>query len=197
MANLKEIAELAWAQLFPLGGDEVAVDREDFVATAKVEHAYQLWRKIKEDKREYGECDIPSYLLKEVELDVKDNQISLEGLNIMRGIDQELWLQDVGGMDCECTYVKSTVNHTKLLCDDDSLPSDQRTFYPMGKKILFPQGTHSDKMKILYAHSGEETDVYLEVDDVIAGIVRSRLLEIYAGKVGAEDKTNDTNTNSK
>lgn len=197
MANLKEVAELAWAQIFPNAGDEVAVDREDFVATAKVEHAYQLWRKIKEDKREYGECDVPSYLLKEVELDVEDNKINLEGLNIMRGLDQELWLQDVGGMNCECAYVKSTMNHTKLLCDDDSLPDNQRTFYPLGKQILFPQGTHADKIKITYAHSGEETDEFIEVDDVVAGIVRTRLIEIYGGKVGSEDQKNDTNTNSR
>lgn len=197
MANLKEIAELAHSQLFPNSGDEVAVDIEDFVATAKVLHAYELWRKIKEDKREYGECDIPSYLLKEAELEVEDNRISLEGLNIMRGIDQELWLQDVGGMNCECTYVKSTVNHTKLLCDDDSLPDDQRTFYPVGKQILFPQGAHSDKIKITYAHNGDETDDYIDVDDVVAGIVRTRLIEIYTGKIGQEDNKNDTNVNSK
>jgi hypothetical protein len=195
MANLKEIAELAWGQLFPNPGDETAVDREDFVATAKSEYAYQLWRKIKEDKREYGQCDIPSYLLSEAELEVSGSEMDISGLKIMRSIDQELWLQDVGGLNCECVYVKSTVNHNKALCDDDSLPDDARTYYPLGKKIVFPKGVHKTPLKIIYANNGEDIDDMIEVDDAIAGIVRRSLIEIYGGKTGKEDKTDNTNPN--
>ncbi len=197
MANLKEIAELAWSQLFPQPGDEVAVDREDFVSTAKTEYAYQLWRKIKEDKREYGESDIPSYLLKTVTLPVVDNKVSLTGLSIMRSIDQELWLQDVGGMNCDCEYIKSTINNSKLLCDDDSLPEDSKTYYPRGKEIIFPKGTHADEIEITYANSGEDIDDEIEVDDALGGIVRVRLIEIYGNKVGIEDNKDDSNINTK
>lgn len=197
MANLLSIAEQAWGQLFPRPTDEEAVDREDFVATAKAEYAFQLWKKIKEDKLLYGDCDIPSYLLSEKELDVVDNEIDISELKIMRSIDQELWLQGVGGIDCECQYIKSTLNHTKLLCGDDSLPDDAKPFYPFGKKIKFPKGAHNSKLTIQYANQGEEIDDNIEVDDAIGGIVRTRLLEIYGGKIGTADTKNDSDPNSK
>lgn len=195
MANLLSIAELSWLQLFPSGSDEPTIDREDFVATAKSEYAFQLWRKIKEDKLLYGEADIPSYLLSETELDVTDNVMDISSLKIMRSIDQELWLQDIGGLACECIYVKSTLNNTKILCDDDSLPDNSKTFYPLGKKIIFPQGTHKDKLKIIYANNGEDIDGEIEVDDAVGGIVRTRLIEIYGGKIGVADTANDSNSN--
>lgn len=195
--NLKEVAEVSWSQLFPNSGDEAGVDREDFVSTAKSEYAYQLWRKIKEDKVVYGESDIPSYLLSEAEIEVVNDEMDISSLNIMRSIDQELWLQDIGGMNCECAYIKSTMNNEKLLCDDDSLPEDAKTFYPAGKKIKFPRGVHASPLKITYANNGEDIDDFIEVDDAIGGIVRTRLVEIYGGKVGAEDKKNDSNSNNK
>lgn len=194
MANLKSIAEQAWAQLFPRPNDEEAVDREDFLATAKSEYAFQLWKKLKEDKLLYGESDIPSYLLSEAELDVSDNVMDISSLKIMRSIDQELWLQDIGGIACECTYVKSTLNNTKILCDDDSLPDDTKTFYPMGKKIIFPKGVHTSPLKIIYANNGEDIDGEIEVDDAVGGIVRTRLIEIYGGRIGVEDKQNDSSS---
>lgn len=197
MANLKEIAEVAWGQLFPNPGDEVAVDREDFVSTAKTEYAFQIWRRIVEDKREYGTADIPSYLLTEVRLPVVGDEIDLTGLNIMRSVPEEQWLQDVGGMNCDCSYVKSSVNDWKKLCDDDSLPDDAKIVYPVGKKLKFPLGTHADEIQITYANQGEDIDDVIEIDDAIGGIVRMRLIEIYGGKVGQEDKRNDSNTNLK
>ncbi len=192
MANLKSVAEQAWNQLFPRPGDEEAVDREDFVATAKGEFAYQLWKKIKEDKILYGDCEIPSYLLSEKELEVKDNEMDISELKIMRSIDQELWLQGIGGINCECIYVKSTLNQTKLLCDDDSLPDDARPFYPQGKKIKFPKGAHTTPLAIIYANQGEDIDDYIEIDDAIAGIIRRELINIYGGKIGEEDAKNDS-----
>jgi hypothetical protein len=197
MANLLSIAEQAYNQLFPRPTDEEAVDKQDFVATAKNVFAYELWRKIKEDKLLYGECDIPSYLLSEAKLDVKDDEMDISSLKIMRSIDQELWLQNIGGMNCECLYVKSTLNLSKILCDDDSLPDDSRTFYPQGLKIKFPNGVHATPLSIIYANQGEEVNERIEIDDAIAGIVRVRLIEIYGGKIGQEDKANDSNSNTK
>lgn len=194
MANLKSICELAWLQLFPRPGDESAVDREDFVATGRTVYAFELWRRLKEDKREYGNCDIPSYLLSEAELEVVDNEMDISSLPIMRSIDEELWLQGIGGINCECLYVKSTLNNSKLLCDDDSLPDEAKTFYPHGKKIKFPKGVHKSPLKIDYANNGEDIDDEIEVDDSIGAIVRVRLIEIYS-KLGVEDKNNDSNSN--
>lgn len=199
MANLLSIAEQAWRQLFPNPGDETALKKEEFIAAAKTEYAYQLWLKIKQDKREYGECEIPSYLLSETvpPLDVVDNQVDISSLKIMRSIDQELWLQNVGGVVCECRYVKSTINHTQLMCDDDSLGDNDRTYYVVGKKIVFPRGTHKSTIAIIYANSGEEIDGRIEVDDMIAGVVRRTLIEIFGGKIGVEDKVNESNSNVK
>lgn len=197
MANLLSIAEQAWNQLFPRPGDEEAVDIQDFVATAKSIFSYEVWRKIKEDKLLYGECDIPSYLLSEKELEVTDNFMDISGLKIMRSIDQELWLQNIGGIGCECNYVKSTLNQTKLYCGDDSLADDAKTYYPMGLKIIFPRGVHKTPLSITYANAAEEINERIEIDDAIAGIVRVRLIEIYGGKIGQEDKANDSNSNTK
>lgn len=193
--NLKAVAELRWLQLFPSGSDEPTIDREDFVATARSEYCFLVWKKIKEDKVLYGECDIPSDLLREVKLDVVDNSMDLSSLKIMRSIDQELWLQNIGGMNCECVYVKSTVNNTKLLCDDDSLSDDAKTYYPQGKKIIFPNGVHETPLSILYATSGEDIDDNIEIDDAIAALVGERLIQIYGGKTGIADKQNDSNSN--
>jgi hypothetical protein len=197
MANLKSIAQQAYDQLFPRPTDEEAVDLQDFVATAKSIFAYELWKKIKEDKLLYGECDIPSYLLSEKELEVVDNKMDISSLKIMRSIDQELWLQDIGGPTCECPYVKSTLNLTKILCDDDSLPDHSKTYYPQGKSIIFPNGVHKTPLTIIYANQGEEVNDVIEIDDAIAAIIRVRLIEIYGGKVGVADTENDTNPNSK
>lgn len=196
--NLLSVAEQAHSQLFPNPTDEPLIALEDFIATAKGEYAYQLWRKIKEDKREYGECEVPSYLLTETDppLEVVDNMIDISDLKIMRSIDQEQWLQNVGGINCECRYIKSTVNHTQLLCDDDSLGDGARTYYVLGKKIVFPQGTHKNALSIIYANNGEKIDGTIEVDDAVAGIIRRALIDIYAGRTGVEDKTNNTNANN-
>lgn len=197
MSDLREIAQLAWQQVFPNPGNETKITREQFLATAKSEYAYLMWKKIKEDKAEYGECDIPSYLLAEKELPIENNVMDISELEIIRSIDLELWLQDIkGSEDCKCSYIKSTLNKNKALCDDDSIPDESKTFYPLGKKIIFPRGTHDNKLTLVYAKSGQELDETIPVDDAIGGIIRRSLVEIYAGKTGDEDKKNDTNPNT-
>ena len=199
MANLLSIAELAWRQFIPNPGAQNAITKEEFQATAKTEYAYQMWLKSKLDKREEGMFLVPSYLLSEAEMEVVDNEIDLSDLKIMKGLDEnDLWLQNVGGISCECKYVKSSLNMTQLMCDDDSLGENVRTFFVMGKKVKFPSGTHKDKLTIIYANNGENVDGGIEVDDAIAGIVRTRLNDIYGGnKTGQEDKSNDNNSNTK
>lgn len=193
MANLLEIAELAWRQLFPGANDETAISKEEFIATARTEYGYQLWNKIMAEKREEGYLEIPTYLLSEKEMDVVNNEISLVDIKIMRSLPAEVFIQNIGGIRCECKYVKSTLNLSQILCDDDSLPDGDRPFYIVGKKIKFPKGAHANKLPITYANSGEKGLDGIEVDDVIGGIIRRSLIDIYGGKTGREDKTNNSN----
>lgn len=194
MASLLSIAELVWRQLHPNPKDEVKVKKEQVIADAKTEYAYNLWLKAKADKREDGYFEVPSYLLTEIELDVVDNQIDISKLKIMRSLDWEVWLQNVGGVDCDCRYVKSTLNQAQIFCDDDSLGDDARTFYVVGKKIKLPQGAHKKTLPIIYANNGQLVDGDIEVDDAIGAMVRRSLLQLYLGNEGPEDKTNNSNS---
>lgn len=193
MANLNSIAEQAWRQLFPGPSDEVKVKKEEFIATAKTEYSYQLWLKLMAEKREEGYFSVPSYLLSEIELEVKDGVMDISSLKIMRSIPWETWLVKIGELNCKCSYVKSTINLAQVLCDDDSLDDSAKTYYVVGKKIKFPKGTHKTPLEITYANSGESIDGNIEVEDSIAGMVRRTLVEIYGGKIGPQDKTNNSN----
>ncbi len=197
MASLKAIAELTWRQIFPKGSDETRVTREEFLSTAKTEYAYQFWIKMKADKAEDGEFEIPSYLLSEDTLTVKNNeadisQLKSAGKAILQGLDQEMWLQNIGGLGCECIYVRTTVNTAQALCGDDSLPDDVKTYIVIGKKIKFPKGVHTNELPIIYANNGNTVNSDIEVDDVVGAMVRRGLQELYGGKIGPEDKTNDS-----
>lgn len=197
MANLKETAELAYRQLFPNPGDETALDREDFVSTAKTEYAYQMLLMAWRNKSVDGEFIVPSYISREVEKEVVNNEMDISDLEILKSLPSEMWLQNVGGINCGCKYVKTTINLSQLLCDDDSMADDVKTYYVIGKKIKFPKGVHAKKLPIIYANNGSDLDAdEIVVDDAMAGIVRTRLIEIYGGKTGAEDKTNNSNGNS-
>lgn len=196
MANLLSVCELAWRQVFPNPGDETPIKKGEFIATGKSEYAYQLWLKSKQDKREEGRFEVPSYLMSEKEMDVKDNEIDITGLNVLTSLENDLWLQNVGGLVCDCTYVRTTVNLMKTLCDDDSLGDNAKRYYVVGKKIKFPDGTHKDKLPIIFANTGENVDERIEIDDALAGIIRRELINIYTGKTGKEDKKNDTNPES-
>lgn len=196
MADLKSVAELVWRQLFPDPTVRTKVKKGEVLASAKVEYAYQLWLKLMADKREDGYIDAPSYLLTEKELDVANDEMDISSLKIMRGLPWEIWLQNIGGVNCDCKYVKSTLNLAQVLCDDDSLGDSDKTYYVVGKKIKFPRGTHAKKLPITYANNGEDIDGKIEVEDTIAGIVRRTLLELYGGKIGSKDVTNNSNPES-
>lgn len=192
MANLLEIAELCFKQLYPNPGDETTIRKEEFIASARSEYAYQMWLRILAERREEGMLEVPSYLLTEKELEVKNNEIDISSLKIMRALPWEVWLQDVGGATCSCKYVKTTINLYKTLFDDDSLADDDKLFYVVGKKIKFPRGAHASSLPITYANNGENVNDRIDVDDAVAGLVRRSLLELYAGKIGKEDKRNDS-----
>lgn len=193
MADLKEISELAWRQLFPNPGDESAITREEFIATAKSEYAFQTLLNYWNTKNLEGEYSVPSHLLEEKELEVVNDEIDISKLNVFKSLPFDVWLQNIGGINCsDCKYVKSTVNHSQLLCDDDGLGDSDKTYYVLREKIKFPKGTHKSKLPVIYANMGENVNEEIVVDDAIGGIVRSKLIEIYGGKTGKEDKTNNS-----
>lgn len=194
MANLLEISDLAWSQLYPKGSDNSAISKEEFIATAKTEFAYQMLLMVWKEKRDEGFFNVPSYLSTEVEKEVVKGEMDIADLQILKSLPQEVWLQNIGGLNCSCKYVKSTINLTQLLCDDDSMGDDVRTYIVIGKKIHFPLGVHKSPLTIIYANSGKDVDGRIEVDDAIGGVVRTRLIEIYGGKTGPEDETNNENS---
>lgn len=196
MSKLKEIAETSWRQVFPNPSDEAAVTVEEFITTAISEYAYQMLLMYWKEKREEGFFDIPSNLLSSTKLDVKDNRADISQLGIFRGFPSDIWLQNVGGIGCKCKYVKTTVNMAQLSCGDDSLPDEARTFLPLGQEIIFPQGVHENPITIVYTNMGENVDGDIEIDDAIAAIVRTRLNEIYLGKIPKEDVTNNSSSDT-
>lgn len=194
MANLLETAELAHRQLFPNPDDAVSITREEFVSSAREIYARIMWIQSKVDKRENGFWNVPSNLLTEVELNVNNSEISLDGLKILRSLPNDTWLQNVGGLICDCTYVGSNINLTQLLCDDE-FQDDSRPYVILGNKIKFPKGTHKDKLTIIYANNGSGIDEKkVEIDDSIAAAVREQLVALYSGR-GVEDTTNNKNPN--
>lgn len=197
MANLLEIAELAWGQLFPHGSDEAPITKEEFITTAKIQYPLQMWVQARNVKNEEGVFDVPPNILVQSDpLPVKNNEIDLSGLSIMYGLPNQAWLQNIGGLTCNCNYVKSTVNNSQIFKDvDDGLPEGTKTYYALGKKLIFPKGTHADKLTIIYASNGVENDGLYEVDDVVGAMIQQQLILIYTNKIGKQDKSNDGNPN--
>lgn len=191
--NINEVAELAWRQLQPTSGDTPTIHLEEFKSSARAEFAYQMLLLAWREKKDEGSYTVPSYLLKEVEKDVVNNEMDISDLDYFKSLPYEVWLQDMGGVGCDCKYVKSTVNHSKLLCGDDSLDDDMRTYYLLGDKIRFPQGAHAKKLKMIYADKGGDLDGNIDVDDAVAALIRERLVGLYGGKIGVNDETNNEN----
>lgn len=193
MANLLEIAELAWSQIWPHPTDEAAITKEEFITTAKIQYPLQMWVHARNTKNEDGVFNIPSNILVQSDpLPVKDNKIDISGLKIMRGLPNERWLQNIGGLTCQCKYVKSDVNLSQIFQDvDDGLPDGTKTFLILGKEIIFPKGTHANALPIIYASDGIENDGLYEVDDVVGALIQQQLISIYGGKMGKEDSNND------
>lgn len=192
--KLNEFCELAFRQLFPNPGNETKIKLGEFIATGKGEYAYNMWLKAMKEKSDEGSYEVPSNILVRKVLPVVNKTIDISKLGILKAIPNEMWLQRVGDLKCECHYVKSTINNTALFCGDDSLSDDARTFYVQGNVIQFPEGTHANDLPIVYASDGTALNgEEIEIDESIGAIVRNKLIEIYGGKTGQEDLTNNTN----
>ena len=193
---LNEIAELVYKQLQPTSGGTPTIHLEEFKSSARAEFAYQSLLMAWREKKEEGYFTIPSYLLKTVTKQVKDNLIDISDLDYFKSLPNEVWLQDLGNGKCGCRFVKSTVNHNKLLCEDDSLDDNAVTFVLIGNIIVFDRKLPVKELTITYADKGENVNGELEVDDAIGAIVRERLISLYMGKIAPNDETNNSNSNN-
>lgn len=192
MGNLLEIANLSWEKQFPLATDETAISRESFIATARLEYAYFFLLWYWRENTQEGVFNMPGNLSKESDLlPVVQNEVDISELDIMSRLPNERWLGKIGKLTDDCVYVKSNINQTQLLKDDDSLPDNYKPYVILGNKIIFPKGAHSDEITIIYAGSGKDIDENIEVDDAIGAQVRQRLDDIYFQRVGIVDKTNN------
>lgn len=196
MANINSISELFWRQMWPNPTDETSISLQEVIETAKGEYSYQFLLWYWKERGTEGTFDMPAELSTEEEFDVVNNEIDISSLNIMSRLPNQQWLQNVGGLTCDYKYVKSNINLTQLLCDDDSLPQDWKPYLVVGKKIKFPKGTHSNKLTIIFANDGRDIDDNVEIADELASLVRKGLADIYLGKVAPSDKTNNTNPNN-
>lgn len=197
MTTIQSVAELAWRQVYPNPSDETPVSLAEFIETAKLEYAFQTWRMALEEKEREGWMDIASNLMVESDpLPVENNSVDISKLKIAEFLPEGKWLQGIGGFDCDCRYIKTTIGLYQLLCEDDSLDEGDKLFYVLGKKILFPLGTHADEVTVVYASTGEDLEDGTPIDEVVGAVVRVRLIEIYMGKTGVEDETNNSSSNS-
>lgn len=197
MANLLSIAELFWRSMNPQARSKTGVTREEVISTAKNEYAAAMWIYRQEQIASDGSFDMPSDLLTESPpMEVKNDEIDISSLKYLSALPGNLWLQNVGGLNCDCRYVKSTLNLSQILCDDDSLPENHLPYYVLGKKIKFPKGTHKKELPIVYANTGTGLDPdVIEVNEYVASKVRLKLMQLYGQEKQVDDTNNQTPNN--
>lgn len=196
-SSIYEIGNLVYLQISGGGSDESIITLEEVITTAKLLYATETLNNARLEKQIDGEYTIPSQLLLEAELEVKGKEADISKLNIERSFPNEAWVQGIGGEDCECKYIKSTLNLSKILCDDDSLPDNVRIFYIVGNKVKFPRGTHAKNITLTYINDGTGLDADdVQVSDAIGGVVRVKLLELYLGRTLQQDVTNNSTPNN-
>jgi len=182
--------------MWPNPTDETAISLQEVIESAKLEYSYQYLLWYWKEKATEGVFNMPAELATEEEFEVVNNEIDISDLDIMSRLPGDQWLANIGGLICDCNYVKSNINQAQLLKGDESLPEDYKPYIIIGKKIKFLKGTHSNKLSIIYANSGRDINGVVEVSNELGALVRRGLYEVYFGKVAQSDKTNNTNPNS-
>lgn len=192
--NLYEISELVWRQIGS-ANDEARTTLEEVDAAARVEYAWQMLQMTWRNRAQEGEWIVPSYLSREVEIEIKNNEADISNLPILNSLPSEMYIQQVGD-SCDCIYTKTTINLAQILCDEDSLPDHEKTYYLIGNKIRFPKGTHADTLPLIYANDGSDLNSKeVMIDDAVGNLVRQALLASYLGKVIPADVTNNSSPN--
>lgn len=192
MASLNEIVQTVYDFVFPIPRAKNAIDIEDFKAVARVEYASAMWIYRQQMIASDGQFQMPSDLLTETELPVTNDEVDVSSLQYLSALPNDLWLQGLGGINCECEYVKTTRNLAQILCDDDSLGGGKRRFYIVGKKIKFPDGVHDKNITITYANNGNSVNDDVEVNEYVGAKVRDKLLQIYTNKIPADETNNNS-----
>lgn len=194
MANINEIAQIAYDQIYPNAEQATSVKVEHFIQTALTRYAYEMFLLSKELKRADGEWDIPDTLLREDILTIVNNEADISALKIFTSFEGGKWISKVGDFGCDCGYIKHTVNMSNILCDDE-YNGNSKTYVIIGKKIKFPHGAHGKTAPIIYASSGEDVDGDIEVDDAIGDRVGDYLFKRFSGRIPA-DRTENSNENT-
>lgn len=190
MTNLKEIAAVAYEQVYPNPTIQTPIKVEHFIEAAKYKLAYELWRLSKELKRSEGEWEIPTSLLRQGDIEVKENVADISGLSVFRTSDGETWISNIGGINCECSYLKQTVNLAQIICDDDYL-GNGKPYVIIGDKISFPKGSHKATLPIIYASNGEDLNGEIPIDDTTAELVSIYLVQRFSNKLPVDETAND------
>lgn len=193
MADLYSIAQVVYDQAFPNATVQTAVKFEHVMEEAKLRYAVELWLQSKIQRNTEGEWEIPSALWREGEIEVKDGQADISSLQIFRSNEGDIWFGKLGGFDCDCEYMRMSLNQSKMLCDDEYI-GNSKPVIVIGKTLKFPKGAHADKIPIIYASNGNDLEDELEVDDTIGGLVSDYLWKRFTNKIPV-DRTNNSNEN--
>lgn len=187
MASIQEISQLNYDAIYPNATAQTSVKVEHFIVEAKLRYCWEMFRLSKELKRADGEWEIPSSLWREADIEIKDDKADISLLNIFRSFDGDTWIGNIGGFDCDCNYIRQTVNLSQILCDSDYW-GNGKPYYVVGKTIKFPAGTHSKTLPITYASDGTDLDDDIIVDDAIGALISEYLYKKFSGKF-VEDRT--------
>lgn len=194
MAKLKSVAELAFRKVFPKRGDESSNLFAEFVATAKLFYAGELWNLNRANKNN-GDGDIvPSNLLVENELIFENGYASYQHISPLFSLNKNSWISVLGNPSCSCdeTYYVINNNEYLLYCNDAS--RSKKIAIVMQGKIKFPEGVYNEKIPITYVTTGEDLEDDIEIDDAIGRVVFMQLVDTYQKKEQT-DKTNNSNPN--
>lgn len=192
MAELKELAQSVYDQCFPNASIQTSIKVDHVLVEAKARLAYEMWLQAKIEEREDGFWEVPTPLLREAEIEIKNNEADISSLKVFRSFKGDTWIQSVG--DCDCPYMKMSLNVSKMLCGDDEYIGNSRPFVVVGKKLKFPKGAHSKSLPIVYASNGDDVEDDMEVDDSLAALVSDYLWKRFTNRL-PEDRSNDSNTN--
>lgn len=191
--DLQSIAQVAYDQIYGNNTAQNAIKVEHFIEVAKSRYAYEMWLQSKTLGRAEGEWEIPSAILRDGEIEVKDNEADISALNIFRSLKGEVWLASIGA-GCDCDYMRVTPNMYKILCGTE-YTGNSKPYIVTGNKIKFPEGTHHKELPITYASNGLDiSERKIEVDDAIGALVSDYLWKRFTNRLPV-DRTNDANEN--
>lgn len=194
MSNLLSIAQLNYDIVYPNATAQTSIKVEHFIEEAKSRYAWEMFRISHETKRSEGEWEIPSALLRNGTIEVINNEADVSSLKIFRSFEGDTWIQALGGFDSDCTYIRQSVNISRMLLDDEYL-GNSKPYTVIGNSIKFPKGAHNKSIPIIYASNGEDLQGDIEVDDAIGALVSEYIYKKFSGRL-PEDRSADSNTNN-